>query len=334
MGYAIFHLKKIHSLSSLATMGHHNFRTLPSAAPKADMTRTHQNRILVNPFQTDYIALWRDRQYEVNMSGGHCKPRKGAVIAYEMLLTMSKDAVPPDRIDAWAEESTQWLKDTFGAANTLSAVLHMDETTPHIHAVVIPIDERNRLCAFSITGSRGQLREMQTSYAKRMEIFGLERGEEYSRGTLVADDIRQFYGRLEKIMYGEPPERHPDEPVGEYMERVDSYMKTALSKAYDRERKWKRKYAKTDAIHKQIYNEYRDAILLYDSLFRRCYGDKELMHRQFRKLIRFTDQAPLKTLDTSLDFLADKFARNENLECYFQYRDNPDADGREHPPSM
>lgn len=321
MAYAIFHLKKIKSLSSLATMGHHNFRTLPSAAPKADMSMSQYNQILVNPHRTNYLDLWRERQYEVNMSGGYCKPRKGAVVAYEALLTASKDGVSPQNIDAWAKENIAWLKETFGEQNVLSAVLHLDETTPHIHAVIIPIDERNRLCAFSFTGQKHQLRNMQTTYAKCMESFGLERGEEYSKGTLVADDIKQFYGRIEKIMHRELPTHQEGEPINEYVERVDNYMKTMLSKAYDRERKWKRKFAETEAIHRQVYNEYKDAIALYDALYARCYGDKAFLHKEFTTLKRFIDQAPLQTIDTSFSYLTDKFAKNENLEKYFEYKE-------------
>ena len=43
------------------------------------------------------------------------------------------------RIDEWCDDSMQWLHKTFGKENTVSAVLHMDETTPHIHATIVPI---------------------------------------------------------------------------------------------------------------------------------------------------------------------------------------------------
>lgn len=320
MAYTVFRLNKIKSLSSLATMGHHNFRTLPSAAPKADASRTGYNKILVNPTQTNYIDMWHTREYEVNMNGGHCKPRKDSVVAYEALLTFSKDGVPEEEIDEWAKESVAWLKDTFGEANVLSAVLHMDETTPHIHAVIIPIDERDRLCAFSFTGKKSQMRDMQTSYAKRMKKFGLERGEEYGGSKLAANDIKQFYGRVEKIMHSDIPEHQQDEPVNEYVERVDNYMKTALSKAYDRELKAKRKFVEEEAIHKQVYMEYREAIKLYDALFTRCHGDKALITKELKNLTKLVDQAPLSTIDTSISYLVDKFAKNENLETYEKYK--------------
>lgn len=43
------------------------------------------------------------------------------------------------RIDEWCNDNLQWLYKNFGRENTVSAVLHMDEQTPHIHATVVPI---------------------------------------------------------------------------------------------------------------------------------------------------------------------------------------------------
>ena len=88
--------------------------------------------------------------------------------------------------------------DTFGKENTVSAVLHMDETTPHIHATIVPIvmGERRkakqkkqtegkrtyrkktdaaRLCADDVL-NRDRLVAYHDDYAKVMERYGLQRG--------------------------------------------------------------------------------------------------------------------------------------------------------------
>ena len=46
------------------------------------------------------------------------------------------------RLAEWCDDNLQWLHRTFGRENTVSAVLHMDEHTPHIHATVVPIVTR------------------------------------------------------------------------------------------------------------------------------------------------------------------------------------------------
>ena len=55
--------------------------------------------------------------------------------------------VQEGRLKAWCADNLEWLRQTFGAENVVSAVLHMDEATPHIHAAVVPIvtGERRKL---------------------------------------------------------------------------------------------------------------------------------------------------------------------------------------------
>ncbi len=48
------------------------------------------------------------------------------------------------QLDAWAKDSCGWLQKTFGKENVVSAVLHLDEKTPHIHATVVPITRGER----------------------------------------------------------------------------------------------------------------------------------------------------------------------------------------------
>ena len=48
------------------------------------------------------------------------------------------------RLDEWCQDNLEWLRKTYGAANVVSAVLHMDEETPHIHATIVPIVQTER----------------------------------------------------------------------------------------------------------------------------------------------------------------------------------------------
>ena len=49
-----------------------------------------------------------------------------------------------NRLDEWCKDNIDWLLKTYGADNVVSAVLHMDEETPHIHATIIPIVQTER----------------------------------------------------------------------------------------------------------------------------------------------------------------------------------------------
>ena len=123
--------------------------------------------------------------------------------------------VQEGRLKAWCTDNLAWLRKTFGAENVVSAVLHMDEATPHIHAAVVPIvtgerrkvrkektDEtgkrkyrtkstaRPRLCADDEM-SRIKLKEYQDTYAAAMAKYGLQRGIDGSNARHVT--TQEFY---------------------------------------------------------------------------------------------------------------------------------------------
>jgi hypothetical protein len=49
-----------------------------------------------------------------------------------------------NRLDEWCKDNIDWLRKTYGADNVVSAVLHMDEETLHIHATIVPIVQTER----------------------------------------------------------------------------------------------------------------------------------------------------------------------------------------------
>src|SRR5207302_3664751 len=87
-----------------------------------------------------------------------------------------------------------WLRETFGEANLVAGVLHRDELSTHLQALVVPIDERGRLNArHFIGGDRHRLSELQDSYAERMAALGLERGV---RGSVAThEEVKQWYAQ-------------------------------------------------------------------------------------------------------------------------------------------
>jgi DNA-binding transcriptional MerR regulator len=120
------------------------------------------------------------------------------------------------KLDDWCRDSLDWLRKEVGNENVVSAVLHMDEQTPHIHATVVPIvtGERRkarqeaqkagkkykkkninapRLCADDIM-SKERFTHMQNTYAQAMSKFGLVRGKEGSEARHISTS--QYYRDL------------------------------------------------------------------------------------------------------------------------------------------
>lgn len=120
------------------------------------------------------------------------------------------------KLDEWCQDNIVWLQDTFGKDNVVSAVLHLDEKTPHIHATVVPIvtgerrkakqEENNgkkkyhkkpkdtvRLCADDVM-TRENLERFQNTYAEKMQKYGLERGIKGSDARHISTP--QYYREL------------------------------------------------------------------------------------------------------------------------------------------
>ena len=153
------------------------------------------------------------------------------------------------RLDEWCDDNLQWLHRTFGKENTVSAVLHMDEHTPHIHATVVPIvtGERRkakkkqtegkrsyrkkantvRLCADDVL-TRDKLVAYHDSYAKAMEKYGLQRGVRGSeaRHTTTAQyyrDLKRHTGELEaNVQQLQTEQRQAEQQLDEVKREIKS----------------------------------------------------------------------------------------------------------------
>ncbi|WP_432741552.1 MobV family relaxase [Methylobacter sp. G7] len=140
-----------------------------------------------------------------NRIGGR-KIRKNAVLALEFLLTASPDYFRPDhperggqyqedRVIDFEKASLVWLRDTFGTENIVSVVTHLDEQTPHLHAVVVPIcPDTGKLNASRWFDGKKSLSELQTRFAHAVNHLGLRRGKEHSTATHTR--IGEYYGNV------------------------------------------------------------------------------------------------------------------------------------------
>ena len=118
------------------------------------------------------------------------------------------------RLDEWCQDNIDWLQKTYGIDNVVSVVLHMDESTPHLHATVIPIVETERkrkkkeeevkrtyrkkapaprLSADDVM-SRAKLKNYQNTYAAAMQKYGLQRGIDGSEAQHIS--THEYYRSL------------------------------------------------------------------------------------------------------------------------------------------
>jgi len=185
MAYAIVHIKKHKTVQRLGAVSAHNERTRHTR--NADPARRGDNERLLGSGDLNAAVQARLDQ------AGITRVRANGVRAVEHYMTASPEwfrAATPDQVRAWVDSNVQWTTERYGP-NLVSMHLHMDETSPNIHAVVVPITPDGRLSATDLFGTPAQLREMQTSYSRAMAGYGLERGAEGSIAEHV--DIQRWY---------------------------------------------------------------------------------------------------------------------------------------------
>ena len=245
MSYCIMRISKIKSFDGQGGMGdrfRHNMRLYDVI--NADHAISYMNRQLIDLDALDYEEAFYRNVREYEKAGIETKIRKNAILAFEVMLTYSRDMENID-LDKWCDANIKWLNDTFNKdsldkehQNVISAVLHMDETTPHIHAIVIPRDEAGNLNGTYYVENAEKMRALQTSYANYMKDFSLQRGLEHSVSSRTA--IKDFYASLDKVYKDELPKPLENESLEQYYERanqeyVNSHL-NALGKELDLKR--------------------------------------------------------------------------------------------------
>ena len=159
----------------------HNERTKEKYAsnPDVDTSRSHLNFHLVQPER----KCRAEAERQIAEAG--CRTRKDSVRAVEVLVTASPEFFKGKKqteTRAFFEEAVHFLEKHQSKETIISAVVHMDEKTPHMHLSFVPLTADRRLSAKDILGNRKRLVWWQDEFWKHMvrKWPDLERGESAS----------------------------------------------------------------------------------------------------------------------------------------------------------
>ena len=186
--YAILRTQKLKATGAVWRSLKHAFREQPT--PNADPERAANNAHLGASSAREAMEKVRARLPD--------KRRKDAVLAIEYLITASPEAMQAMDArgrDAYFNDALKWLRERHGGANVVYAGIHRDESTPHMYAYVVPLDESTgRLNARKWLGGHASvLSEMQTDFAEKLGArHGLERGIKGSRAK--HERVSRHYG--------------------------------------------------------------------------------------------------------------------------------------------
>ena len=159
----------------------HNERTKEKYAsnPDVDTARSHLNSHLVTP-QRKYRA-----EAEKQIAEAGCRTRSDSVRVVEALVTASPEFFKGKKkgeIKAYFQEALDFIQQHQDPKTIISAVVHMDEKTPHMHLCFVPLTADGRLSAKEIVGNKKKLTQWQDRFWEHMvkKYPDLERGESAS----------------------------------------------------------------------------------------------------------------------------------------------------------
>ena len=326
--YAILDIKKIKGAGGLSSQEAHNNRDYPMR--HVDENLSYLNRDIVTTGGISYRERWKEITEESEAKTGvkikvRSGGKSGSVWAFNMVMAFSPGAEKDLNINLseWCEANRQWVADTFGESNILAMQLHLDEVDEleghgrrgaHIHAIVVPIDERGHLCARTWCAHRVDMKKLQSSYGKAMEQFGLERGEPNSK--LKHTDRKRWYHAVSKLCNEKAPRMNENESLDSYYERLDKAFQDVSIKAAKAVEKAEKALSKSETRQAQIFGEYAYAVNLQHILEESYGGDMSQVNERLKNYQTLENCVPRKNLSTVIDKLKEKYPPENNLAFY------------------
>lgn len=118
----------------------------------------------------------QDIQAEIDRAGA--KTRSNSVVALDTIYTASSEffqGKTNKENDAFFRDCLRFHEERFG--HIVSAVIHYDETTPHLHVISVPLTPDNRLSARDVIGNKAKMSKAQDEFFEQVgKGYGLQRG--------------------------------------------------------------------------------------------------------------------------------------------------------------
>lgn len=243
--YCIAGFEKVKDNQKLSQIASHNYRLhlTQAEAKRIDSSRSHLNKVLLNPLSIDTEST-KDLSDKINgyYAKNNIEVKKNSVLAIDLMLTTSPEffqdnekntwhkngKIKPQfqkKIDDWVAAQIKFVKKEFGEGAIKSAVLHLDETTPHIHFLITP-EETKELKYKNQYGTQSKIvtslnadrwnpnfwNKFLRNYEKANFVFGLKKGEEKSLSENVSlKDFANMVGDASKSDYSKAIKRLVDD---------------------------------------------------------------------------------------------------------------------------
>ena len=271
--------------------------TYQASNPQIDSSRTNRNYHIIYPTKS-YIEIINERLSELELKR---KIRSDAILMNSFVITSDGEffmGLNPWEQQEFFRDCAEFFSRKYGGENMISAIVHMDETTPHMHLNFIPVNQ-GRLSSKSLF-DRQKLAQLQTELHESIgRKWGLQRGKEGSRAKHLS--TAEF--KAKKIIEGaEQREREIDEQTGKKRAELDDLTQAVqvIEDAKNKPIPKKRKDAEQEIIslrttnaeqarQLQIVGKDRDYIF---SLLKQKEQEAEKYKRSAEILIKLKEFAP------------------------------------------
>ena len=226
--------------------------------PDIDLSRSKQNFHLIEPPQR-YRA-----EAELQISAAGCRTRKDSVRVVEVLFTATPEFFKGKKlpeIRQYFEETLRFFVQYQSRETIISAVVHMDEKTAHMHLSFVPLTPDGRLSAKEIVGNKKKLTWWQDKFWEHMvkKYPDLERGESASqtgrdhippRIFKEMTHLTQQRQKLDELLTGIGP-FNSKKRAAEISELLDGYI-PAVEKMRTQLKKYSTAFTSTKAENEKL----------------------------------------------------------------------------------
>ena len=257
--YAIMRFAKYKG-PEISNIEAHNERTKEKYAsnPDIDRSRNKYNFHLIEPTGRYRAAA------ESQIQSAGCRTRTDSVRVVEVLFTATPEFFNGKKlpeIRRYFEEALRFFEQFQSRETIISAVVHMDEKTPHMHLSFVPLTANGRLSAKEIVGNKKKLTWWQDKFWEHMVIKypDLERGESASQTGRDHIPPRIFKEmtclnkqrqKLDELLTGIGP-FNSKKRAAEISKLLDGYI-PAVEKMHTRLKKYNVAFTETTTENKQL----------------------------------------------------------------------------------
>ncbi len=198
MSYAIIRNEKLTRAQAMGAYKHNERKTKNHSNKNIDSSKTELNYYLKKT-ELSYIKEFDRIKEKYDLKG---QIRSNSNIMCEMVFTSDQkffDEIGYEESKRYFTESYNFICNykNLGEQNIISAVVHMDEDTPHMHLLFIPVvhttdkegNKINKVCCRDFWRGKNSYRDLQNAYFKHIS----EKGFKLERGELVEVTNREHY---------------------------------------------------------------------------------------------------------------------------------------------